>query len=150
MICPNCKQDMIVVEYHRIEVDYCLSCEGVWFDSGELDLLLGIAKLEKPQELMEQIMASPEAKSGHKERKCPICGRGMQEKAIDEPPINIDICRYGDGIWFDGGELNQLLTRLAQKNRQGEGARQEIINFLGDMFSDKSEDTEESTRRELK
>ena len=27
---------MLVVEYRDVEVDYCLSCRGIWFDSGEL------------------------------------------------------------------------------------------------------------------
>ena len=46
MICPICKNDMIVVEHNKIELDYCLNCHGVWFDSGELELLLKSMKLE--------------------------------------------------------------------------------------------------------
>jgi Zn-finger nucleic acid-binding protein len=44
MICPACKYDMIVVEYHNIELDYCNNCKGVWFDSGELQKRNGIAR----------------------------------------------------------------------------------------------------------
>ena len=40
MICPVCKKDMFVVEYKQIELDYCHTCKGVWFDAGELELLL--------------------------------------------------------------------------------------------------------------
>ena len=40
MRCPVDKSDMIVVEHQKIELDYCLKCSGVWFDSGELDLLV--------------------------------------------------------------------------------------------------------------
>jgi len=47
MICPVCKCDMIVVEYHNIELDYCTTCKGVWFDSGELELLLESHGLEE-------------------------------------------------------------------------------------------------------
>jgi len=39
MICPVCKSDMIDVEYHQIELDYCTNCHGVWFDAEELGLL---------------------------------------------------------------------------------------------------------------
>ena len=39
MICPVCKIDMIDVEYHQIELDYCIKCHGVWFDAEELGLL---------------------------------------------------------------------------------------------------------------
>jgi len=138
MICLNCKKDMIVVEYRRIELDYCPSCEGAWFDSGELDLLMQLAQLESSQKIMQEVLASPLVHSSHRQLKCPICGRGMQERAIGEPPIHIDICRQGDGIWFDGGEVQQLLTRLADSSQQGEGSRREIIFFLGDTFQAKS------------
>ena len=46
MICPACKNDMIVVEYQRIELDFCPDCRGVWFDKGELQLMLETARLE--------------------------------------------------------------------------------------------------------
>jgi Zn-finger nucleic acid-binding protein len=138
VICPNCKKDMIVVGYHRIELDYCPSCEGVWFDGGELDLLLQLAKLESPQKLMQEILGSPLVSLSPKKRRCPICGRTMQERAIGEPPIDIDICGYGDGIFFDGGEVQQLLTRLAERSQQAEGSRQEIIFFLGDALQAKN------------
>ncbi|MCK7521491.1 MAG: zf-TFIIB domain-containing protein [Ignavibacteriales bacterium] len=29
-----------MLELEQIEVDYCTSCEGVWLDAGELELLL--------------------------------------------------------------------------------------------------------------
>ncbi len=49
MICPACKNDMIVVEYQRIELDFCPHCRGVWFDCGELELMLKSAHIdEKP------------------------------------------------------------------------------------------------------
>jgi Zn-finger nucleic acid-binding protein len=37
---------MIVVEYSNVELDYCLNCHGVWFDSDELELLLKSMNLD--------------------------------------------------------------------------------------------------------
>ena len=43
MICPACREEMIVIEYNKIELDVCVQCKGVWFDGGELnEILLGI------------------------------------------------------------------------------------------------------------
>ena len=39
MDCPICKVPLIVVERHKIEIDYCISCKGFWFDTGEIELL---------------------------------------------------------------------------------------------------------------
>ncbi|WP_312790430.1 zf-TFIIB domain-containing protein [Sphingobacterium sp.] len=40
MKCPNCNETLLMTERHRIEIDYCPNCRGVWLDKGELDKLL--------------------------------------------------------------------------------------------------------------
>ena len=34
MQCPVCAVDMFVLEFERVEVDFCHRCGGVWLDSG--------------------------------------------------------------------------------------------------------------------
>ena len=134
MICPTCKSDMIVVEHQRIELDYCTDCQGVWFDAGELGLLLETMNLKNTGLSLENILNLPEAQSPEKKRKCPICGRKMQKAAIGQKPaVLIDVCPEGDGLWFDGGEVGQLLTQLAEKP-PGPGSESPVIAFLGEVF----------------
>jgi hypothetical protein len=40
MKCPKCGMDLTEVEFRKIKVDKCFSCEGVYLDRGELDALL--------------------------------------------------------------------------------------------------------------
>jgi Zn-finger nucleic acid-binding protein len=135
MICPACKSDMIVVEHSKIELDYCTSCHGVWFDSGELELLLEPAGLGDLEPLLANLAGSTEAGPGEKKRKCPICLKKMNKIAIgQEPEILLDICRQGDGLWFDGGELNLLVGRLAGKAGGKPTPQQEIFVFLQEVF----------------
>ena len=61
MICPTCDSDMIVVEYDDIELDYCVSCHGIWFDKGELDWLLESLGLEKTGSYLEGFIEAEEA-----------------------------------------------------------------------------------------
>jgi Zn-finger nucleic acid-binding protein len=61
MICPACKKDMIVVEYSNVELDYCLNCHGIWFDSDELELLLKCLKLDAPDLMLSHILGLEEA-----------------------------------------------------------------------------------------
>src|SRR4030042_1596813 len=84
MICPVCKYVMVAVEYHDIELDYCNSCKGGWFDSGELELLLRSHSLEEPKAFFDGILNSQEAASSEKKRNCPLCGRKMKKTAIGE------------------------------------------------------------------
>ena len=39
MICPKCGNTMDIEKADDIEVDVCLTCNGVWLDAGELDKL---------------------------------------------------------------------------------------------------------------
>ena len=135
MICPVCKYDMLVVEYHNIELDYCNSCKGVWFDSGELELLLKSQVLEEPKAFLDGIINSQEAISPEKKRDCPICGHKMKKTAIGEQPKTlIDICSNGHGLWFDGGEVAQLIRRLAGEHPPKHDSREQVTSFLEEVF----------------
>jgi Zn-finger nucleic acid-binding protein len=135
MICPACKKDMIVVEYRNVELDYCINCHGVWFDSEELELLLKSMNLDTPDLLLTSILNSTEAKVSEKKRKCPICRQKMKKITIaGQPEILVDVCRQKDGLWFDGGEVGQLLKQLAEKQPVGQGSQQQVISFMGEVF----------------
>ena len=135
MICPACKYDMIVVEYHNTELDYCNSCNGVWFDSGELELLLKSQGLEEPKAFFNGILNSQEAASSEKKRNCPICGHKMKKTALGgQPEILIDVCRDKHGLWFDGGEVTQLIRRLAGEHPPKRDSRGPVISFLEEVF----------------
>lgn len=44
MRCPKCGMELSEIEYKGIRIDKCFQCEGIWLDSGELQ---AISKLEK-------------------------------------------------------------------------------------------------------
>ncbi len=133
MICPTCHHVMIVVEHEQIELDYCPNCSGVWFDSGELELMLERMALE--QNLTADILASPEAETTEKRRRCPICGRKMRKVTVGEDPeVLIDVCPIGDGLWFDGGEVVQLLPQCVGKRYGGADSPGRMLTFLGETF----------------
>jgi len=126
---------MIVVEYNKIELDYCTQCQGVWFDSGELELLLESLSLESPNQFLGNILNSKEAESSERKRKCPICGRKMKKTTIGEHPgILIDACRRGEGLWFDGGELGRLIKQIAREPSGKPDSQNQITAFLGEVF----------------
>ncbi|MCK4723787.1 MAG: zf-TFIIB domain-containing protein, partial [Dehalococcoidia bacterium] len=93
MKCPACNNLMIVVEHENIELDYCVNCSGVWFDAGELELLLETMELERTTLSLDDILTSPEAESAEKKRKCPICGTKMKKATVGhETEVLIDVC----------------------------------------------------------
>ena len=69
MKCPVCYSLMIVVKYEKIEIDYCLSCCGVWFDAEDVEILLEAMQLEGTALSLDYILTSPETKSTEKRRE---------------------------------------------------------------------------------
>ncbi len=136
MKCPACKNLMIVVEHQKIELDYCVKCSGVWFDAGELELFLETMNLAKNSLSPQNLLSSPETRTSEKKRKCPICSKKMKKTTIgEEPKVLIDACTKGDGLWFDGGEVEQLVKQLAGKSSQRPDSQGRIVNFMGKVFT---------------
>jgi len=129
MNCPVCKNAMITMELWDVEIDYCTGCKGIWLDKGELELLLGDG--EKSKELIGSFTASP--RTNEIQRRCPICDKKMEKITAGEGPnaVLLDRCVKGDGLWFDGGELNTII----QEAKLDEGNK--IKQVLADMFGKK-------------
>lgn len=124
MNCPACKNPLVVIEHHQVEVDYCTACRGVWLDAGELELLSEMAggPAAPPP--------SSRAAAGHeKPRRCPICLGPMEHRATGgADPVIWDQCGAGHGAWFDKGELAHAL-------RAGGADRTPVLGWLGEIFS---------------
>lgn len=127
MKCPVCKVPLIVLERQKIELDYCISCRGFWFDTGELNLLsetLGLNLLKemevyKVDEFSEQV------------RECPLCDKDMDKVKLGQNSnVFLDKCPEGQGMWFDGGELG----RVVNKHSNSKNGSDELINFLGEFL----------------
>jgi len=130
MRCPVCKLETIVVEHAGIELDYCVRCQGLWFDATELDLLFGSMGLTGAPSCLAA--AEPIEVTGEPGRKCPICQRLMSKARLGaERGVTIDRCAQGDGLWFDGGELAVVLQQAVNES----GTRGKIVSFLGSTFT---------------
>lgn len=127
MDCPVCQNAMIVLELEQVEVDYCTECEGIWLDAGELELLLGGAA--RAQALLESFT---KADTPEKPRKCPICRKKMEKVRVgpaDGKRELLDRCKKEHGLWFDRGELQNVLT-LGHFDDEGK-----VRHLLGELFS---------------
>jgi uncharacterized protein len=135
MICPVCKNSMLVIERDRIELDHCSNCGGIWFDSGELELLLSSLKITGADTFLKGILDSPEEKTNEHLRRCPICSRKMKKTVIGtNTKVMVDVCRRGDGLWFDGGELDTLLNQVGNNSNGSADGGRKLSAFLDDVF----------------
>ena len=40
MRCPKCGMELVEIDYKSIRLDKCTSCNGLWFDQGEVESLI--------------------------------------------------------------------------------------------------------------
>ena len=127
MDCPLCKNPMIVLELEQVEIDHCIDCGGIWFDSGELELL--VADAQQARRLVSSFRQASDI--GEKSRRCPICLKKMQKILVgqENEPIVIDRCSKSHGLWFDRGELSQVLAKGSFDREQ------KVIKLLSEIFS---------------
>ena len=38
--CPRCSSPLTEREFHNVKLDACEKCKGVWFDAGELEMVM--------------------------------------------------------------------------------------------------------------
>jgi len=133
MDCAACGKPMIVVEHEKVELDYCTECSGVWFDAGEIELLLEKMNIESSG--LEGLHLNEETATVEKKRRCPVCRKKMKKVDLGHKPvIIIDVCPDGDGLWFDSGEVGQVVSHLAMQTKGEENTQEQVISFLGDVF----------------
>ncbi|MCK5707094.1 MAG: zf-TFIIB domain-containing protein [Candidatus Aureabacteria bacterium] len=127
MDCPRCDDLMIVLELNGVEIDYCTECGGIWLDEGELEILLD-NEVEK-----KNLLTSFRSFEGIGEeiRKCPVCEKNMEKIlcSCHDKEVIIDRCRKMHGLWFDKGELDDVLKK-GKLDKKGL-----TVNLLKDMFS---------------
>ena len=125
MDCPVCKNEpMVVLELHGVEIDHCLECKGIWLDSGELELLLKSAEGKDALLRSFQEVSDPKEKP----RKCPICNKYMEKVWVGDQKVMIDRCKKEHGIWFDMGELEEIIQMGSIGNNN------EVLSLIKDMF----------------
>ena len=138
MNCPACQISMVVIEFNGIELDYCVECMGVWFDGGEIELLMDKLGVSKAVGLK---LRSPSKVVTEAKRRCPLCDKLMTKVSPAGSEVVLDQCPDGDGLWFDAGELRQALMDVWRSDEQNDGKDldQMLRSFLGDFFSTRCE-----------
>jgi Zn-finger nucleic acid-binding protein len=106
MRCPKCRCDMEQVEVDGTIIDRCTSCNGIWFDEGEVETLsnqeaaaaidTGKAAVGRQTNVIDQY-------------RCPRCG-GHMDKRVDPQQQHIwyETCLDCNGSFFDAGEFRDL------------------------------------------
>ena len=102
--CPKCAGELLHVETGGETVEVCAGCRGLWFDAGELTVMLGVYR------------RLDTARAGRAGVFCVRCGDDVELKELPFPgtEIDVDVCPQCRGIWLDDGELQLLQAHVDQ------------------------------------
>jgi Zn-finger nucleic acid-binding protein len=125
-MCPVCREPLVAFQLEGVEVDHCVSCEGTWLDSGELQQIVELAGAEAGR-LSQTLSHSRQGRRTR--RRCPRCPHKLREIELGrDPAAVIDRCPGGHGLWFDRGEMLTVVRSFAG------GEEGEVARFFGDLF----------------
>jgi len=113
MNCLTCKEKEMIPVFtdQGVEVDYCPDCRGIWLDKGEIFYFTKKPALIQ-RELDEAIKIGTPS-----ERICPRTGKNMLEIKLVKGELSLDYSPASGGIWFDGEELEKLITHFGDEFR---------------------------------
>ncbi|MBN1879290.1 zf-TFIIB domain-containing protein [bacterium] len=132
MECPVCRESMVVIEYRSIELDYCVGCMGVWFDRGEIELVLQAAGIPVTSDFLA--FKTCDSKPREIMRPCPLCGKTMHKMNPPGGSVVLDQCPDEEGIWFDAGELSETIRNITGDDA---GAVIQVLReYLGEALAD--------------
>ena len=94
------------------------SREDQWFAQNE-KLLLEAAKVEREKRERERAAAGAQEERQKlrdlHHMRCPKCGQSMVEEPLQG--IRVDRCTSCEGIFFDAGELEQVMLQKSEDRR---------------------------------
>jgi membrane associated rhomboid family serine protease/Zn-finger nucleic acid-binding protein len=107
LYCSHCHHHLLEpIHYEDIEIDACMHCGGLWFDSNELDQV--VHAYDPNYHHKEPIVKTLGQRIGTSSKKCPHCKELLITHQFEpRSDLKIDICESCHGIWLDKGELDQ-------------------------------------------
>ncbi len=88
------------------------SREDEWFLKNEQELLASarVAREKREAERAAQEQAEERQRLRDKHyMRCPKCGHELRERAL--AGVNVDVCSFCEGVFFDAGELDALFSK---------------------------------------
>ena len=109
--CPRCQEKMATTSCNGIDTHACLYCNGVWINGNSLDILLN--KENNPPAKSALLTAFKTQSDNKANRYCPGCEHEKLYQ-ITSHGVELDLCQKCNGLFFDEGEIKQVLPNMHQ------------------------------------
>lgn len=109
IFCPACRCELSIGLMHECQFAGCKQCGGMMFQQQTFAMLIDHLRSINPQ---PKRMPKPmDASQMNVKRHCPTCDASLETHPYAGPGNSvIDTCPSCHVIWFDRGELNNLVS----------------------------------------
>lgn len=111
MQCPKCKKPLKSgkITAKQLVLDQCSQCKGMWFDKGELAILLG-ARAKKD-------FVIPKFSAKVLGTECLRCNVSLYEFCYPGTLTLVDGCKQCEGVWLDNNEWKTISHVRDESNK---------------------------------
>lgn len=110
MKCPRCNVDLVPATRHKLKVNICQSCKGMWFEHDEL------------QELEDEVFDFGDRWKGTlvfgsqaTTDKCPECAAALQRFSYRFYDLEMEFCPNQHGYWLEADEDTRVLELMKRE-----------------------------------
>jgi len=108
--CPKCNLDLVPGVRHKVKVNYCQSCKGMWLDSQELEQLE-----DEAFAFGEHAKGTLVPSSTPTTAKCPECSAPLRRFRYRFYDLEMEFCEHQHGYWLDENEDNRVLELMKRE-----------------------------------
>lgn len=113
MKCPKCNVDLVAEVRHKVDMEVCPSCKGMWLSAKELDELENEAF-----DLGEHGKGTLVYDAAATTQKCPQCATPMRRFNYHAYDLRMDFCPQQHGYWLDAGADERVLKLMKDEERR--------------------------------
>lgn len=112
MKCPKCNSDLTPAVRHKLKMNYCSTCKGMWLEKQELGQLE-----DEAFDFGEDAKGTLAFSSTPTTAKCPECGAPLQKFNYRFYDLEMELCPNQHGYWLDEDEDNRVLELMQQEEK---------------------------------
>jgi Zn-finger nucleic acid-binding protein len=108
--CPKCSVDLVETVRHKLKVNYCQSCKGMWLEHDELE------ELENEVfDFGDRWKGTLVFSSTPTTDKCPECTALLQKFQYRFCNLEMEFCPNQHGYWLDDDEDTRVLEEMKKE-----------------------------------
>lgn len=115
MKCPKCNLELTPTVRHKIKVNYCQSCKGMWLEHQELNQLEDEA-FDFGDDAKGTLFMSATPTTA----KCPECQAPLKRFQYRFYDLEMEACENQHGYWLDEDEDTRVLGLMKQEEKDYE------------------------------